>query len=475
MLPLVAMLFLQERHDCYQKVHRLFQITYESGKLHFGRDHFIELGERALTTCSLAPTTKPQSQPFLVTVSVHYVCTPECGSAGFQDDIYVVIARGGPDELKIPLNFIYHDPQHIWKCQSWLINSPVLERLVEDSWPKDTADAAKGVAKHTIWHFRNSVGTANQIHLSNKDGDVRFRDMDKKSFKKSKVLEIWSHVCKPTSVINHLLDDAEFISWLQLLNPKEKPSPEVAQVIDRFFAKRIPVSSKHATTHFRLCKIARPNQMGTPTMNEESARTNHVIYTALSADRIHKSKSNQPKRVRLENPTRPHHSGDTPGTSEQCRAELSRSDAFTSATGSPKNISVLAQNGWRPHNRLPDYIAVRGSKMSHQKLSKKKGYSSSNTRLSSHRHTSPKQCRTDSQTRHSKQYINFGKNLPSKEALENEAKKLKSNLLYMDNDNESHIKFSRQATDSHVFTVDYVVRELLPDIRKKLAERTQLE
>lgn len=214
----------------------------------------------SVTKCKVKGAGASKKDSSRVTISVHCLTSLDypVGTGKrpeFHDDVFVLVALGGKDEINLPSEFYYHDTQNVWKSRTWEENNPELASCVREDWPGDD-QTVENPTMYSLYHPASKTETSNKIRLLHKGGDVR-------CVKRSNILDIWAHSPNSKSIINHLLDIPDFVEWYNGLNRKHDITAEVKQVYDQFFGRNsLPTSSKYATIQFCFSKIAQPNQMG---------------------------------------------------------------------------------------------------------------------------------------------------------------------------------------------------------------------
>ena len=314
-------------------------------------------------------------------------------------DIYSLVTAGGPSELDLPTRFLYHDPLHVWKCHTWTTNSPALAQLIEERWPGGVQDTANTVAKHVIHLHQPDRDLQKEIPLDHKDGDIRYA---KDRTIPPLLLEVWSHINKPKAILNKLLDEEP--DFNDLMRDRLRNRQQIREKIaDCFDENQKPKSSQFPTTHFRLCRLAKPNQMGSAsfTLVEQDVNNNLV-----------QTESQQRNR---------HTTGDSHSTRNDAEAGINQGGCHSELTRSQCSENPLAGNDQTGASQLCQ-----------------KSMQSDKTG------TRPKQgARGDS--------------LPSKHKLKKEAKGLPSIILHMENEDVSHIKFVRPGVEPRIIGVDDVM------------------
>lgn len=334
------------------------------------------------------------------------------GPEKFRDNVFVLVALCGEKELKMISDFIYHDPQHLWKSHTWVESNPQLVSDINEAC-RDDEDAADHPAKFMIYHSGSVTEAGERITLVNKSGDVRYHD-------KSYILEIWAHSPKPKSIINHLLDDESFVRWFQSLDREQDISSEVEKVYDEYFAvDRLPPSAKHATIHFRLVKLARPNQMGSASPIKDSDKTGIPVDCRLKSEKT------------------------TTKPTDQAKLYKPRFVSSTLAKTRPTRISKQS------YDCLP---RVLHGNMALAHAEQKSALQSS---------VQPAQTGT-----RPKQDLTSVTIPPSKNEMTEVAKK--SELLLMENNDEAHIQCSRPEAVLKDISIDYIVNVLIPQFAKEL-------
>ena len=246
----------------------MFQITHDSGKLQLDENYFREIAKK-----SLPGMDADNSGDSKVTISVHSCKTPKSSKrqpAALEENTYILAALGGADQIKIPQKLSFQNPRHLWMSFTWTENNANLRRVIEEDW--DCLDKADDVTLAKFLVMRNNK----KEPLSHKDGKVRLRNS-----KKYADLEVWAHNRDSKAIISQLSENTEFKNWWKNLDWKRDILSQEKEVHDQFFCKRhLPISAKHATIHFRLCDLARPNQLGSA---QEQPHTTEPEISSLGA------------------------------------------------------------------------------------------------------------------------------------------------------------------------------------------------
>lgn len=365
----------------------------------------------------------PKNEDSIVTRSVHYLRTPDSKARPekFKENVVVLSALGGKDEIKIPSDYTYHSPQCLWISYTWVENNPQLVSEINDAYrDDDDEDATDLPAKFTIHHSGSVTEPGKRIQRVSKGGDVRHPD-------KSSDLEVWAHLPKLKSVINHLLDDERFTEWFRSLDLEQDITSEVEKVYNQFFAAdRLPASAKYATIQIRIINLARPNQMGIASLKADPDNCNTVI-PAESGDKTSKASSKltdqaKPRKSPIVLPDSSPEGFEQSGTPCKPSLDESKSTRISNQNydSAPRvlcgNMSSLppAEAGTRPKQDLASVI--------------------------SH---------------------------PSRD----EAKQFKSELLLMENDDKVHMQFRRPEALFTNYTVEYIVNVLMPETVKVHEDR----
>ena len=248
----------------------LLQVSYKEGRLQpMSNNQVME----TVRTILKLPVDGSDGQP-TVTVSLIQVVGSERRT--LSENMYILLAEGNASDL--PRLLIYHDPRNMCVFQSLLADSQALQDLLNLQWPNH--HGGRTIIKHMAYSKQVEKEPV-QIRLDVSPTEVHFH----KSWKKCATLEFWSHERKPKALSDHLISNPDFCNWVHSLR-NTSDTMLTDQVFGQFFSSnKLPTSFKYATIHFRLTRVAGPNQLGVSDTNnnplEISGASNRETATVL--------------------------------------------------------------------------------------------------------------------------------------------------------------------------------------------------